>query len=109
MRKKFNTLTENWSPERRKKVAAEVARRQAEMALDELRTARELTQASLAEIMGTTQAAVSKLERRTDMYVSSLRAIIRAIGGYLRIEAVFPEGAVEIKQFGPTMKTGGGG
>lgn len=104
MAKKFSTLIENWSPERKKKVADAVARYEAEMALDELRAARELTQTTLAEIMGTTQAAVSRLERRTDMYISSLRAVIRAMGGQLRIEAVFPEGKVEITQFRGTKK-----
>jgi hypothetical protein len=43
------------------------------------------------------QAAVSKMERRADMYISSLQSMIRAMGGQLKIEAVFPEGKVEIK------------
>lgn len=70
-----------------------------EMPLDELRAARQLTQEHLARLLGTKQAAISRLERRTDMYLSTLQSIVKAMGGQLRIEAVFPEGAVEINQF----------
>jgi hypothetical protein len=44
-------------------------------------------------------AAVAKLERRTDMYVSALQDFVKAMGGELRITARFPEGTVEITQF----------
>jgi DNA-binding XRE family transcriptional regulator len=71
------------------------------MALDELRAARSMTQEQLANVLGVKQAAVSKMERRTDMYISTLRGIIKAMGGQLEIRAVFPDhGAVEIQQFG---------
>jgi transcriptional regulator with XRE-family HTH domain len=63
-----------------------------EMSLDELRIARQMTQEHLARVLGTKQAAISKLERRTDMYLSTLQSIVKAMGGQLRIEAVFPEG-----------------
>ena len=69
------------------------------MALDELRVAREMTQQHLARILRVNQAAVSKLEHRADMYVSTLQDFVRAMGGTLRIEAIFPEGRVEITQF----------
>jgi hypothetical protein len=49
--------------------------------------------------LGIPQGGVSRLERRTDMYVSTLRNYIRAMGGELKITAVFPNGAVEISQF----------
>jgi len=71
----------------------------AEMALDELREAREMTQQHLANLLGINQAAVSKMERRADMYISTLQSMVRAMGGQLKIEAVFPEGKVEINQF----------
>jgi len=51
-----------------------------EMPLQELRAARELTQQSLAEIMDVSQAEVSKIERRTDVYVSTLARFIEAMG-----------------------------
>ena len=69
------------------------------LSLNQLREARNLTQTSLAELLGIPQGGVSRLERRADMYVSTLRNYIRAMGGDLRITAVFPNGAVEISQF----------
>jgi transcriptional regulator with XRE-family HTH domain len=87
------------SPEAREKAHVLAQKYAAEMPLDELRAARQMTQEHLAKLLGTKQAAISKLERRTDMYLSTLQSIVKAMGGQLRIEAVFPEGAVEINQF----------
>ena len=74
------------------------------MALDELRQAREMTQVHLAKILGVNQAAGSKLERRADMYVTTLQDFIKAMGGELKIIAKFPEGTVEISQFEDVKK-----
>jgi len=74
------------------------------MALDELRQARDMTQVHLAKILRVNQAAVSKLERRADMYVSTLRDFVKAMGGELKITAQFPEGTVEITQFEDVKK-----
>jgi len=71
----------------------------AAMPLQELRHARQLSQEQLAEILRVQQASISKLERRTDMYISTLRNFIRAMGGELEIRALFPEGVVPIDQF----------
>ncbi len=68
--------------------------------LDELREARAMTQQHLVRILKVNQAAVSKMEQRTDMYISTLQHFVRAMGGELKITAVFPEGGkIEIKQF----------
>jgi transcriptional regulator with XRE-family HTH domain len=77
------------------------ARRELEQALTlgELRKARELTQAQLAEALDTTQPGISAIERRTDLYVSTLRSYVEALGGHLQITAVFPDGAVPIMSF----------
>ncbi len=69
------------------------------MLLQELRQARQLSQEQLANILHINQASVSKLERRADMYITTLRDFIRAMGGKLEIRAVFPEGSVRIEQF----------
>jgi transcriptional regulator with XRE-family HTH domain len=87
------------SPESQARVIEKAERYASEMALDELREARELTQESLAGILHVKQSAISRMERRADMYVSTLRSIVKAMGGELRIEAVFPDGKVDIKQF----------
>jgi DNA-binding XRE family transcriptional regulator len=69
------------------------------MALEELRDALRMTQQELAKTLNVDQSAVSKLEHRTDMYVSTLRRCIAAMGGQLEIRANFPEGSVRISQF----------
>jgi Phage derived protein Gp49-like (DUF891)/Helix-turn-helix domain len=77
-----------------------VAKLIAEYALDELREARSMTQARLADIPGKDQSVISRIEKRTDMYVGTLAEFIRAMGGELEIRAVFPEGSVRIRRFG---------
>ena len=59
-----------------------------------------LTQEALADSLNIKQAAVSKMERRSDMYVSTLRKMVEAMGGRLQIIAVVPNGKVGINQFG---------
>ena len=58
-----------------------------------------MSQEELAHILSTKQANISRIERRTDMYISTLRHYIEAMGGQLEILARFPEGIVEINQF----------
>ena len=83
-----------------------VAKYRAEMPLDELREARNLTQEHLARLLRVNQSAISKMERRADVYVSTLQTVIQAMGGKLKITASFPEGEVEINQFQAVKKTG---
>jgi transcriptional regulator with XRE-family HTH domain len=99
MRKKYADLRAKMSAESRARVDARVRQTLEEMPLEELRNARELTQTQLAEVLQVSQGAVSKVERRTDMYISTLRSYIRSMGGDLQIRAVFPEGEVIIDQF----------
>jgi transcriptional regulator with XRE-family HTH domain len=99
MAKKYSELRAKMSPERRARVDERVRAAIAEMPLEELRQAREMTQAQLADVLEVSQGAVSKVERRTDMYISTLRSYIRSMGGDLQIRAVFPEGEVIIDQF----------
>ena len=99
MAKEFRDLRARMSPERQKRVHERAQALLAELPLQELRQARHLTQEALARTLRSNQALVSKLERRTDMYVSSLRSYIEAMGGQLEIVARFPDGAVRINQF----------
>ncbi|HEY6969340.1 MAG TPA: helix-turn-helix transcriptional regulator [Candidatus Angelobacter sp.] len=96
MAKKIRELRKTMSPAAREKARLLAEKYSRAMPLDELRAARRMTQEHLARLLGTKQAAISKLERRTDMYLSTLQSIVKAMGGQLRIEALFPEGAVEI-------------
>ena len=70
-----------------------------EATLRQIREARERSQVELAKKLHIQQAAVSRLERRTDMYLSTLRTYIEAMGGQLEIIARFPDRAVRITQF----------
>ena len=71
-----------------------------EMSLHQLRKARELTQTKIAHDLHIGQGDVSKLERRTDMYVSTLASYLQAVGADLEIRALFPDGrTVKITQF----------
>ena len=99
MAKTFRNLRERMSPEHQRRAHERASSMIAEMPLQELRHARHLTQEALAVALRSNQALVSKLERRTDWYVSSLRSYIEAMGGVLEIVAKFPDGAVRIHQF----------
>ena len=99
MAKKFSELEAKMSPEAREWVKQEVDKALAEMPLNELRNARGLSQTMLAEALHIQQPAVAKLEKRTDMYISTLRSHIRAMGGELDVIARFPDGDVKIGNF----------
>lgn len=77
----------------------------ANMPLDELRAARHLTQEHLASILGIKQSNISKMKRRTDIYVSTLTKFIEAMGGTPEIRACFPDGSVRINQFSERRKS----
>lgn len=62
-----------------------------ELSLRELRRARHVSQQQLATVLKVNQAAVSKLERRTDMYISTLRSYVEAMGGRLDVVVQFPD------------------
>ena len=95
----FNELTKDFSPEHRRRIDDMKRELLAEMPLHELRQARALTQRDMAKILKVNQPAVSKLEQRADMYVSSLRSYVEAVGGQLKIVAEFPEGEIAITNF----------
>ena len=98
-RNRFSNLRDGMGPARTASVALKVAALQEEMTLAELRQARQLTQESLSDTLHVGQAAVAKMEKRTDMYVGNLRRFVEAMGGQLDVVARFPEGSVKISNF----------
>jgi transcriptional regulator with XRE-family HTH domain len=84
---------------RRARVDAFKAELLNELSLAEVRHARQMTQDELAALLETSQSGVSRLEHQTDLYVSTLRKYVEAVGGRLEIHAVFPEGRVPITLF----------
>ena len=82
-------LNERYEPMRR---ATEDACR-----LGQLREARNMTQVQVAQVLGSSQANISKLERRDDLYLSTLSAYVEALGGRLDLRAVFPDQVITIE------------
>ena len=99
MAKKFADLRAQMSPESRARAEAKAQAMLAEMPLNELRQARGLSQKMLAEVLHVQQPSIAKIEKRTDMYISTLRSHIEAMGGELEVVARFPDGAVKISTF----------
>ena len=99
MAKKFAELEAKMSPQAREQSDALYRKHLKEMPLQELRNARNLTQAQLSKSMGMKQASISKIERGTDMYISTLKHFVNAVSGDLEIRVRFPDGEVEINQF----------
>jgi transcriptional regulator with XRE-family HTH domain len=99
MARKFKELRARMSAAAQARSHEKAEQYKADMALDELREARRMTQETLAQALNVKQSSISKIERRTDMYVSTLRGIVRGMGGELDIVAVFPDGRVRINQF----------
>lgn len=100
MARNFRELRAGMSSAGRAASAVEHRRLVEEMSLVELRKARELTQTKIADELHMGQGDVSKLERRADMYVSTLAGYLQAVGAELEIRAVFPDGrAVKISRF----------
>ena len=100
MAKKFSDLRKKMSLAARAASDREFERMTEEMPLRQLRAARAFTQAQLASILQVNQSEVSKIEQRTDMYLSTLASYVQAMGGTLELRAVFANGeAVKISQF----------
>ena len=89
-----DTLIKKLSPAERKKVTTRAAELiSEEMTLRQLRKARKLTQVRIAKTLGITQDSVSRLEKRSDILLSTLRKTVQAMGGTLRLVAEFPDRA----------------
>ncbi|MBP9931571.1 MAG: XRE family transcriptional regulator, partial [Rhodoferax sp.] len=99
MAKKFSDLRARMTPESQARAEATAQAMLAEMPLNELRQARGLSQKMLAEVLHVQQPSIAKIEKRTDMYISTLRSHIEAMGGQLEVVARFPDGAVKISNF----------
>ncbi len=104
MAKPFRRLLSKLPKEHRERIEAQKREILKEVNLRELRHALELTQEQLAETLRINQAAVSKMETQSDMFISTLRRILRAMGADLKIVATFRDGEVIIDQFTATNR-----
>jgi transcriptional regulator with XRE-family HTH domain len=87
---KWADLKRKMSPEAQRNVRERVER--AAHHLDEIRRARGMTQVTLASAMGVSQAQITKVEHQADLYVSTLRRFVEAMGGELELVVRFPDG-----------------
>ena len=96
----YRVLRDKMTPERRAANEAAAKEMLAEMPVHALRDALQFTQQQLAEELGVKQGSISKMERRPDHLVSTLRRFVEAMGGELELRAHFPTGSVSITELG---------
>ena len=96
MARNFQELRNKMDPQARARSEAAARKMIQALPLAELRDAQNITQVELAKRLHIDQSAVSKIEHRADMYLSTLSDVIRAMGGQLELRARFPSGEVHI-------------
>jgi hypothetical protein len=106
MAKKFAALRAGMTPQAQARAKGLAKSMLDEMPLNELRQARGLSQKMLAEVLHVQQPSIAKIEKRTDMYISTLRSHVEAMGGQLEVIAKFPDGNVKISNFSDLGKVG---
>jgi len=89
--KRWNELNHKSSPEVRERIKREALEEYDRLGFAAVRKAREQTQVELAEKLGINQASVSAIENNSDLLLSTLAKYVRALGGELQLQAVFPE------------------
>ena len=94
MANKWNNLKRKTSPQAQARVDARVKATLQTMPLAEIRKAIGMTQADLAGKLDVAQGSVSKIENAADMYLSTLRKYVEALGGELHLTATFADGRV---------------
>ena len=101
MAKSFDDLVKRtMTPQARKRAAQRTQELLGELLLSEIRRLSGKSQREVAETLGIKQPSLSKLEKQSDMQVSTLRRIVAALGGRLEVVARFPKGTVTLEQFG---------
>jgi len=110
MAKTFNELVKRATTKKtRQRAAARTKELLGELMLSEIRKLAGKSQREVAEELGIKQPSLSKLEKQSDMQLSTLRRIVSALGGELEVVAKFPNGRIKIEQFSeqvPSTKRG---
>ena len=106
MAKTFDALVKRTTSKRTQaRAASRMQELLAEMLLSETRQSLGLSQSEVAFALGIKQPSLSKLEKQTDMQISTLDRLVKALGGELEVVAKFPRGAVKLIPFGNTNRT----
>jgi transcriptional regulator with XRE-family HTH domain len=95
----FTNLLERLPQARRERIEERAQEMLLEMALQELRQKRHLTQQEVADRLNLQQAALSKMESQSNMQIRTLQRIVAAMGGELKLVAQFPDEEIVINQF----------
>jgi DNA-binding XRE family transcriptional regulator len=98
--RKFSTLREKMTPAQKNRSQARVKEMVADMLLGALRKHAGKTQQEVADLLGISQPALSKMEGQDDMQISTLERLIQSLGGRLELIAHMPTGDIRITQFG---------
>lgn len=101
---KWDDIKHKNSPERRAATRQAAKAELERLGFGKLRQARQLTQVQLAERLDVPQAAISRMERRTDLLLSTLRQYVEGLGGQLELRVVFPEAEFILEPLAPTRK-----
>src|SRR6266403_857761 len=105
MAKSFDDLVKRTTTKKTQSKASRRAKKLlGELLLSEVRQLAGKSQQEVAETLGMKQPSLSKLEKQTDMQISTLRKIVNALGGELEVLARFPKGTVKIDQFDPSHR-----
>ena len=105
MAKSFDELVKRTTTKKtRERAAVRTQELLAELLLSEVRQLTGKSQQQVAEALGIKQPSLSKLERQSDMQISTLQKIVRALGGKLEVLARFPNGTIKIDQFDPSPR-----
>jgi predicted XRE-type DNA-binding protein len=100
MAKSFDELVQRTTSKRtRDRAAARTKELLSELVMSELREMTGKSQTEVATILGMKQPSLSKLEKQSDMQISTLKKIVTALGGELEVLAKFPQGAIKLAQF----------
>jgi transcriptional regulator with XRE-family HTH domain len=108
MAKTFDEVVKrSTTKETQKRAAARTREFLGELLLSEIRELAGKSQRQVADASGIKQPSLSKLEKQSDMQISTLRRIVNALGGELEVIARFPTGKVKIEPFGePDRRSG---
>jgi len=105
MAHKWKDIKYKFSDQRREEIRQDALAELDRMGFGKLRQAREMTQVALAERLDVPQAAISRMERRTDLLLSTLRGYVEGLGGKLELRAVFPDGEFVLDSLQPEIAT----
>jgi transcriptional regulator with XRE-family HTH domain len=107
MAKSFDELVRRTTTAKtRQRAAARARELLGELLLSEIRELAGKSQRQVADVLGIKQPSLSKLEKQSDMQISTLRRIVNALGGELEVIARFPKGTVKIEQFNQANRSG---